>query len=56
MGEGTDLIIVQDNDTGLYGLYDGETLALELLYNEIEYDDNKISAKRGAETIEYVPQ
>ncbi len=56
MVEGTDLIIVQDNDTGLYGLYDGETLALELLYNEIEYDDNKISAKRGAETIEYVPQ
>lgn len=53
---GTNLTIVKNDDTGLYGLYDGETLVLDIVYNKINYSDQKVIAKRGAEEIIYEPK
>lgn len=52
---GTDLVIVEDEDTGLYGLYDQDILALDLIYTEIYYTSNYIVATRGAEETTYTP-
>lgn len=55
MLEGTNLTIVSNSETALYGLYDGEELVLNMIYNSIEYVDGIILAKQGAEQIEYTP-
>lgn len=56
MIDGTNLAIVQDNETKLYGLYDGETLALDTIYTDIYFYDDLVYAKRGGEEITYTPQ
>ena len=56
MIEGTNLTIVKNDDTGLYGLYDGEKLVLDIVYNKINYSDQKVIAKRGAEEVIYEPE
>lgn len=55
MIDGTNLTIVKDADTGLFGLFDGSTLALDLIYNSISYTGNTVVAKRGAEEFTYTP-
>lgn len=57
MVDGTNCIIVQNENSKLYGLYDGQQLIKDYLFNEISYDKytNTFSLIRGAETEEYVP-
>lgn len=56
MIDGTNCIIVSDSATGRYGLYDGEGLALEIIYDSIEYMlDGTFAAQRGAEMTTYTP-
>lgn len=55
MIDGTNLAIVKDADTGLFGLYDRDSLVLDLVYNEIEYSWGEIIATRGAEERVYTP-
>lgn len=53
--EGTNMVIVQDPSTELYGLYDGPELALDLEYTSIYYDYGRecVVATRGAESEDY---
>lgn len=53
--DGTNMTIVQNEESGLYGLYDGNALALDIVYNSMEFDGEKVIATRGAETKEYSP-
>lgn len=55
MIDGTNCIVVQDNSSGLFGLYDGANMVLEYVYNELSYDGIHIIGMRGAETVTYTP-
>lgn len=57
MVDETNCIIVKNEASGLYGLYDGADMVKEYLYNEISYNtyDNLFTLTRGAETEEYTP-
>lgn len=52
--DGTNCIIVQDDDTELYGLYDGPEL-VETGYTEITYEGTSIYLRRGDTVTEYTP-
>lgn len=51
--DGTNLTIVQDAETQLYGLYDGDELVLSTVYNAIVLENGQVLATRGAEEITY---
>lgn len=57
MVDGTNCIIVQNENSELYGLYDGRELVKDYLFNNIVYDSytNTFLLTRGAEIEEYVP-
>lgn len=58
MIDGTNCVIVQEDETNLYGMYDGSTLQLPCIYNSIvrEGDSLTFSASRGAEITSYTSQ
>lgn len=58
MVDGTNCIIVKNENSGLYGMFDGLTMKKDGLYNEISYDEESgvFTLTRGAEIEEYVPQ
>lgn len=53
--DGTNCIIVTDENTGLKGLYDRESLVLNCVYKEIKYKDGVFERTRGAITDTYTP-
>jgi len=55
--DGTELIIVRDLESELYGLYDGPDMVLQPVYNNLYYDNNDglIHLNRGAEWEIYQP-
>lgn len=55
MIDGTNLTIIKDFATNLYGLYDGESLVLDTVYNSISYENGKVTTTRGAEKTVYTP-
>lgn len=48
--------IVQDKNTGLYGLYDGEEQIYSCVYDQIYGDTDEMIVVRGNETIQYTPK
>lgn len=57
MVDGTNCIIVQDKDSGLYGLYDGLSITKKCIYNDISFHEEGgfFTLIRGSEEEEYIP-
>lgn len=53
--DGTNCLIVLDEDTGLKGLYDENKLVLECVYQDIKYEKGVFYCTRGAVEDQYIP-
>lgn len=58
MVDGTNCIIVQDKDSGLFGLYDGLRITKKCIYNDISFHEEGgfFTQVRGSEEEEYIPE